>query len=65
MVVVRADLPDSLVYQIAKLLDENRDTIAESIPAFKTFDSSKAIMTGGLKIHPGAEQYYRKKGYIS
>jgi len=64
IIIVRADLPEDLVYYIAKLLDENRPVIASSVAAFETYNPAKAILTGGLQIHPGAERYYREKGYI-
>ncbi len=64
IIVIRSDLPADLVYHIAKLLCEQRDVIVSSVAVFENFDPSKGIATSGLKLHPGAEKYYREKGYI-
>ncbi|MDW7969089.1 MAG: TAXI family TRAP transporter solute-binding subunit [Sulfolobales archaeon] len=63
-IVIRRDLPKDLVYHITKLLCEEREIIVGSIGAYENFNPSKGIVTSGLEIHPGAETYYREKGYI-
>lgn len=63
--VIRATLPADFVYQVAKLLDENKAYIAAAAKYFEEFVPSKAWQLGGLwELHPGAAQYYRDKGYM-
>jgi len=64
IIIVRADLPEDLVYHIARLLNEYRALITESVAAFAEYDPTRGFITGGLPFHPGAEKYYREKGYI-
>ncbi|MEM2158483.1 MAG: TAXI family TRAP transporter solute-binding subunit, partial [Sulfolobales archaeon] len=64
LIVIRSDLPNDLVYYITKLLCEKRDLIISSVGAYQNFDPSKGIITSGLPIHPGAEKYYKEKGYV-
>ncbi|MEM4519357.1 MAG: TAXI family TRAP transporter solute-binding subunit, partial [Sulfolobales archaeon] len=64
IIVIRSELPNNLVYYITKLLCEKKEFITSSVGAYQNFDPSKGIVTSGLPIHPGAEKYYKEKGYI-
>jgi len=61
----RAGLPEDFIYQVARLLDENKSYIAAAAKYFEEFDPSKAWQLGGLwELHPGAAKYYKDKGYM-
>jgi len=61
----RATLPDDFVYQVAKLLDENKDYIVAAAKYFAEFDPKENWKLGGLwELHPGAAKYYKDKGYM-
>lgn len=65
-IVVRADLPNEIAYAIAKAVCEGRDEIVELVPTCAPFDPTIAgtDLINGLKLHPGAEQYYKEVGYL-
>jgi TRAP transporter TAXI family solute receptor len=64
-IIVRATLPEDLVYQITRLLDENKDYIASVTSLFKEFDPAKGWAYGGFwELHPSAMKYYKDKGYV-
>lgn len=64
---VRDDLDEEVVYNLTKILVENRDhlvTIFASLEPFNPKTSWEAERVGGVKLHPGAERYYREAGYM-
>ena len=64
-VIVDAELPEDLVYQITKATFENIQRIRDSYPTLATF-SLEAAPTGGLiPYHEGAIRYYRERGVWS
>ena len=63
-IVVSAKLPDSLIYSMAKALNDNAEQVRTLHASLKPYDPSKAWMALGVPLHPGAERYYREKGYL-
>ncbi len=63
-IVVSAKLPDALVYALTKALNDNRDQVRALHASLNPYDPSKAWMALGVPLHPGAERYYREKGYL-
>jgi TRAP transporter TAXI family solute receptor len=59
----RADLPDQFAYDVAKSLDEQKHVLVFSILPF-SYDSAEVWQARGVPLHPGAERYYREKGYM-
>nr|WP_205808327.1 TAXI family TRAP transporter solute-binding subunit [Micromonospora sp. HNM0581] len=57
--VVRADLPASLVREVTRLLMERRSELAAAHPAAGRMSPRSAIATSPLPLHPGAVAYYR------
>jgi TRAP transporter TAXI family solute receptor len=57
--VVGADLPDDLVYELTRLLIEHRDELGVAHPAAGRLNPQSAIATAPLMLHPGAARYYR------
>ncbi len=62
--LVRADLADDVVYAITKILCENIEEVYKAHPANKTFDPKIGWKNIAVPLHPGAERYYREKGYM-
>ena len=58
-IVIRKDLPDSVVYAITKALWENRDYIAGVIKDFGGL-SPNTVVPAGLAIHPGAAEFWKQ-----
>lgn len=64
ILIIRKDLPDDLVYNIAKAICEHPGLIRESSAPFKNFDPRHIAKDVGGPIHPGAVKYYKEMGYI-
>jgi len=64
-VIVSSNLSTDFVYQLCKLLlsDENIKRIQDSQASAKGFSLANAPKTS-IKLHPGAEKYYRELGLI-
>ncbi|WDZ87826.1 TAXI family TRAP transporter solute-binding subunit [Micromonospora cathayae] len=57
--VVAADVPDSLVREVTRLLMERREELAAAHPAAGRMSVRSAIATAPLPLHPGAAAWYR------
>ncbi|WP_425413029.1 TAXI family TRAP transporter solute-binding subunit [Micromonospora citrea] len=57
--IVRADLPESLVREVTRLLMERRQELAAAHPAAGRMSPRSAIATAPLPLHPGAADWYR------
>jgi TRAP transporter TAXI family solute receptor len=66
VVLCSAELDDDTVYRITKGICENKETLVQADASLKYFDPVTAWdpLKTGAKLHPGAERYYRDKGYI-
>lgn len=63
--VTSADLPDDVVYELVRAVFENMEDFRELHPAFAVLDPKKMISDGlSAPLHPGAEKYYREKGWM-
>jgi len=60
-VIVHKDLDNSIVYNIAKGILENKDRIAESYPGAKRYISEEGALVGlSIPMHPGAIKYFEE-----
>jgi len=66
LVLVSADVSEAAVYAMTKALCENTDKLVNASAALKVFDPAHAWepLKVGAPLHPGAERYYKEKGYI-
>lgn len=64
-VMVGADLPADLVYQITKATFENLDRVRSSYPTLANFSLEMAPKGGLIPYHEGAIRYYRERGVWS
>jgi len=62
MLVVRADLPDDLVYNLTKAMWEGLDRLKAAHARARDLDLTKALDGMPLPVHPGAERFYRERG---
>ena len=66
-IVVRKDFPNDLAYHIAGVLEKIRTEIpydAAATPPMKQLCSHSESGPLDFPLHPGAERYYREKGYL-
>lgn len=66
-IIASEDLDDELAYAITESIVEHADELREANASMASFEPEIAFteeMTGGVPLHPGAEQYYRDAGLM-
>ncbi len=63
--VTSADVSDDIVYEVTRAVFENLDDFRSLHPAFANLDP-EAMITNALSapLHPGAERYFKEKGWM-
>ncbi len=63
--VTSAKVPDDVVYAVVKAVFDNFDRFKSLHPAFANLKEENMIKDGlSAPLHPGAEKYYRERGWI-
>jgi TRAP transporter TAXI family solute receptor len=63
--VTSANVPEESVYQLTRAVFENFDEFKSLHPAFASLDPARMVTDGlSAPLHPGAEKYYREKGWL-
>jgi TRAP-type uncharacterized transport system substrate-binding protein len=65
--LVRPDLPDSVVYTVTKTIIENAARLPKIHAALTDFDAKVAAdpgLSGNCPLHPGAVKYYKEVGMM-
>lgn len=60
--ITSEDQDEETVYQVTKLLYENREEVAQKHPAGRAINPANAVRDTGTPFHPGAIRYYREIG---
>jgi TRAP-type uncharacterized transport system substrate-binding protein len=66
-IVAHADFPDELAYQFVAALEKIREKIpydAAAVPPMSSFCRGTEEGPLDIPLHPGAERYYRERGYL-
>jgi len=63
-ITVNAKMANDLAYTITKTLNENVDRVKRIHGSLSDYDPAKGYLYLGVALHPGAEKYYREKGYL-
>lgn len=66
VLIGHADLPDDVAYAVVKALIENIDQVVADYPAYAAFvpeDGWRPENTG-VPLHPGAERFFRERGWM-
>ncbi len=68
VLLARADLPDEFTYLLTKVLDEQKDAIHARFGPQSgltgRIDLAQSARELTMPLHPGAEAYYRERGYL-
>ncbi len=62
--MIRADLPDDLVYGITKALAKNADSLGAVVKDVKGLTVKEMAFDVGVPYHPGALKFYKEAGAI-
>lgn len=60
MLAISKDLPEDVVYDITKVLLENRDKFLSVTVLMNEFTAENAHQSVGLDLHPGSEKYFKE-----
>jgi TRAP transporter TAXI family solute receptor len=64
--VTSADVPEEVVYQFVKAVFDNFDAFKGLHPALANLEPEQMVTQGlSAPLHPGAEKYYREKGWLN
>jgi TRAP transporter TAXI family solute receptor len=63
--ITSADHNEELIYDLTKLIYENRDKVTERHPAGRAINPANVVRDTGTEFHPGAVRYYREIGIWS
>ncbi len=64
-IAVRTDMDEELVYKMTKAFWENLDSVTSDAPWAKVLTPEYAARAQGtIKLHPGAERYYKEIGAL-
>lgn len=59
------ETPDEVVYEVVKAVFENLEELKHSHPAFAGLEDREMATTAQTApLHPGAERYYRERGFL-
>jgi TRAP transporter TAXI family solute receptor len=61
-VITSADAPDDLVYNVTRLLYENRALVVEKHAAGRAINPNNVVRDTGTEFHPGAIRFYEEAG---
>jgi hypothetical protein len=59
----RDDMPEDFAYLLAKAYDDNHRLFRETHIPY-SYDPREVARDNGIPLHPGAERYYRDRGYV-
>jgi TRAP transporter TAXI family solute receptor len=63
-ITVNSKMSNDLAYTITKALNDNVDRVRKIHGSLADYDPAKGHLFLGVALHPGAERYYREKGYL-
>ena len=66
VLIVHKDMPDELAYLITRIVCEEKDQMVKAHKAWADFNPAQGGVPDntGIPLHPGAEKYYREKGWL-
>ena len=62
VLLIKANVPEEIVYQATKAVMENLDFMASVHPAWKTVKKDEIVNGFTIPVHPGALRYFREAG---
>jgi hypothetical protein len=63
-IIVSTAMSQDVAYTITKTINDNADLVRTLHPSLADYDPSQGWLHLGVPLHPGAERYYREKGWL-
>ena len=63
-VIVSAKMADDLAYTLTQTFNDNAERVRKIHSTVGDYDPATGYLNLGVPLHPGAERYYREKGYL-
>jgi TRAP-type uncharacterized transport system substrate-binding protein len=63
-ITVSARMPDDIAYRIAATINDHADRVRKIHGSLAGYDPAEAHLHLGVPLHPGAERYYRERGWL-
>ncbi|MDO9535349.1 MAG: TAXI family TRAP transporter solute-binding subunit [Bacillota bacterium] len=63
-IIVRDDFPEDVAYSIVKTIAEKFDSYPDVLKSMSYARLEDMAMDTGIPMHPGAERYYRERGWM-
>jgi len=63
-ITVSTKMSNDTAYTITKTINDNIDRVRKIHGSLADYDPSKGYLYLGVALHPGAERYYREKGWL-
>lgn len=63
-ITVSAKMAPDLAYTLTKTINDNVDRVRKIHGSLADYEPSKGYLYLGVALHPGAERYYREKGWL-
>jgi uncharacterized protein len=63
-ITVSSKMSNDVAYTMAKALNDNVDRVHKIHGSLADYEPAKGHLFLGVPLHPGAERYYREKGYL-
>jgi TRAP-type uncharacterized transport system substrate-binding protein len=61
---VSADMDPDLAYLLTRTINDHADRLRSVHESLADYDPARAQQRLGVPLHPGAERYYREKGWL-
>jgi uncharacterized protein len=63
-ITVSSKMSNDTAYTLAKTLNDNADRVRKIHGSLSDYEPSKGYLFLGVALHPGAEKYYKEKGWL-
>ena len=63
-ITVSSKMANDVAYTITKTINDNPDRVRKMHGSLADYDPAKGHLYLGVALHPGAERYYREKGWL-
>ena len=63
-ITVANSMSSEMAYNITKALNDNADRVRKIHGSLADYEPSKGHLFLGVALHPGAERYYKEKGWL-